>query len=128
MDEILRNDIISNKNMKREEHMSLQQLKETRFLTHRLFGEISENMSYEIFKFQNSTDLLQIRALNLGGYQLISNPYLRARIKNYLKGKPFPTLTGLLYDIGRSNLLFEQTNSHMLNLSNIYIILIQNRL
>ena len=38
MDGILRNDIISNKNMKREEHISLQQLKETRFLTHRVFG------------------------------------------------------------------------------------------
>ena len=42
-------------------------------------------MHYEIFKFMNSSDLLQIRASKLGGYQLTSNTKLRSRIKNYIR-------------------------------------------
>ena len=33
----------------------------------------------------NSGDLLSIRATNLGGFQLTSNPILRSRIKNYVQ-------------------------------------------
>ena len=58
-------------------------LKEERFLTKRIFLRMSENMHYEIFKFMNSIDLLQIRGTKLGGYQLISNNLLRSRITNY---------------------------------------------
>ena len=40
-------------------------------------------MHYEIFKNLNCRELLRIRALKLGGYQLTSNKILRSRIKNY---------------------------------------------
>ena len=54
-----------------------------KYLTERVFGRISENMHYEVFKYLEAVDLLQIRSLNLGGFLLTSNPYLRPRIKNY---------------------------------------------
>ena len=43
-------------------------------------------MHYELFKYLNPNDLLQIRSLKLGGYQLTSNELLRSRINNYLLG------------------------------------------
>ena len=61
----------------------LGELKEERFLSHRVFKRISENMHYEIFKFVSPIDLLGIRITNLGGYQLTSNPIMRSRITNY---------------------------------------------
>ena len=95
----------------------LAKLKESKFLTKRVFQRISENMSYEIFKYINSQDLLEIRVLNLGGYQLISNPYLRSRIKNYLKDKPYTSFTDFVNNNERINLLFEQTNLQTLKLN-----------
>ena len=65
--------------------LRLKELKEHKFLTKRIFQKISENMHYEIFKNMNSTDLIHIRGISLGGYQLTSNPLLRNRIKNYFK-------------------------------------------
>ena len=62
----------------------LNALREEKYLTKRIFARISENMHYELFKYLNSMDLLEIRILKLGGYQLISNPILRSRITNYL--------------------------------------------
>ena len=64
----------------------LNELKESKFLTNRIFIRISENMHYEIFKHLNNLDLLQIRALSQGGLQLTSNTHLRSRIKNYFPG------------------------------------------
>ena len=52
---------------------------------------MSENMHYEIFKYLDSKDLLEIRATKLGGYQLTSNKLLRSRIQNY-----FPKLRPLI--------------------------------
>ena len=62
--------------------------KEERFLTNRIFGRISENMHYEIFKYLDSRDLLEVRITKLGGFQLTSNKLLRSRITNYLDIKP----------------------------------------
>ena len=42
-------------------------------------------MHYEIFKYCTAEELLNIRALKLGGYQLTSNILLRSRITNYFK-------------------------------------------
>ena len=92
----------------------LEQLKHTMFLSHRIFPKISENMSYEIFKYVNSQDLLQIRASSLGGFQLISNTTLRARIKNYLKDKII-FLTDLFANKGKISLLFEQKREKVLS-------------
>ena len=58
-------------------------LPNTRFLTNRIFGRICENLHYEIFKYMNYAELLEIRCLKLGGYELTSNKTLRSRIKNY---------------------------------------------
>ena len=96
----------------------LEHLKQTKFLTQRLFPKISENMSYEIFKFMNPEDLLQIRALTLGGFQLISNTTLRARIKNYLKDK-YISLTLLFENKRKIDLLFEQKGERVLSLNSL---------
>ena len=61
----------------------LSELQESKFQTRKLFWKISENMHYEILKYLNSTELIVIRGASLGGYQIVSNPILRARIKNY---------------------------------------------
>ena len=65
----------------------LEELINNKFLTNRIFKRISENMHYEIFKYIDSETLLKTRELNLGGYQLISNPILRPRIKNLMNLK-----------------------------------------
>ena len=65
------------------ENESLNQLKYTKFLTQRIFSRVSENMHYEIFKYMDCYELLQVRAITLGGFQLTSNKLLRSRIKNY---------------------------------------------
>ena len=111
---------ISKKNMRGKEERRLDELRETKFLTHRVFMRISENMSYEIFKFVDSIDLLQIRCISLGGYQLISNPILRARIKNYLKDKPIAYVNDLLIHINKTMLLFEQKGERVLSFRSLY--------
>ena len=92
-----------------EEHKRLKYLKEAKFLTQRIFRRISENMSYEIFKFLNAQDLLQIRASTLGGFQLVSNITFRAKIKNYFKEKMISS-NELIANSTKVNLLLEQTN------------------
>ena len=59
------------------------ELKKERFLTKRVLSKMSENMHYEIFKYLNFKELLEIRYTSLGGYQLTSSEILRSRIKNY---------------------------------------------
>ena len=61
----------------------LEDLKIQKFLTSRIFPRVSENMHYEIFKYINSDDMLEVRMTTLGGYQLTSNNILRSRIGNY---------------------------------------------
>ena len=97
----------------------LDHLKQSKYQTHRIFTKISENMSYEIFKYVNSGDLLEIRALKLGGYELISNTYLRARIKNYMKDKPIISLPNLQVGSRRINLLFEQKGERTLSFNSL---------
>ena len=73
-----------NRNKLLKIHRRLEQIKEEKFLTNRIFPRISENMHYEIFKYLNSEELLQIRRTKLGGYQLTSNRILRSRIQNFM--------------------------------------------
>ena len=61
----------------------LKELKLEKYLSHRIFQRISENMHHEILKNLGNIDLLRIRETNLGGYQLTSNPLLRSRVDNY---------------------------------------------
>ena len=104
----------------------LNVLKEEKFLTQRVLTRISENMHYEVFKFLNCKELLELRATNLGGFQLTSNKILRSRIGNYfLKIQPnlieenntyYPN-----YDLchKRVELVFEQTGRKLLNFDEI---------
>ena len=75
-------------------------------MSNRIFERVSENMHYEIFKFLNSKDLLEIRATKLGGYQLTSNLVLRSRIKNYLSKI---SLKYYAATIQKNDLIYEQT-------------------
>ena len=93
---------------------TFDELKEAKYLNHRIFGRITENLSYEIFKYMNSKELLEIRATNLGGYQLTSNTTLRSRIKNYLKVAPFNSMTNSLIESAKFDLVFEQTGRKIL--------------
>ena len=61
----------------------LEELSESKYLSRRIFQRVSENMHYEIFKFLTPIQLLDVALLNSGGFQLISNRILRARIKIY---------------------------------------------
>ena len=103
----------------------LEILKSQRFLTERIFRKISENMHYEIFKYLNSKELLQIRSTKLGGFQLVSNKILRSRIKNY-----FDKLYFRLYDQEdlniekedqRAKLIFEQSGCQVLDFGKVKI-------
>ena len=92
-------------------------LKESKYLGKRIFSKLSENMHYEVFKFLSSDDLLSIRALKLGGYQLISNSLLRARIKNYLLIRPRSYISKMESEKLAQNiaLIVEQTGEKNLN-------------
>ena len=86
----------------------LEVLEGVKYLDNRIFKRISENMSYEIFKYINSGDLLEIRSLTLGGYQITSSTLLRGRIKNYLKFKPFVNIPRLLANERKLNITIQQ--------------------
>ena len=95
----------------------LNTLKEEKFLTKRVFPQLSENMHYELLKYISPRDLLSIRGTKLGGYQLTSNILLRSRIKNY-----FHTIQYYPHDnidmeliIRRYKLIFEQTGKEKLD-------------
>ena len=72
-----------NSRLKTKTLQRLKELKERKYLNNRFFNRVTENMHYEIFKYVNYEDLVQIRVSRLGGYQLTSNRILRSRIKNY---------------------------------------------
>ena len=102
----------------------LTALKKERFLTKRLFRKMSENMHYEIFKNMNSEELIVIREINLGGYQLISNPILRSRIKNYFVRDYrlyFFQQINVDYYCQKIELMYEQTGNEELYLANMGI-------
>ena len=97
----------------------LDQLKEEKFLTNRMFKRISENMHYEIFKYVNSRDLLEIRGSTLGGFQLSSNKLLRSRIKNYIDKVHAKQMDNEIYDLNRDGnrvkVIFEQSGGTILD-------------
>ena len=89
----------------------LKMLKESKFLKIRILERISENMHYEIYKFLDAHELLEIRSMSLGGYELTSNKVLRSRIRNYLRInclKYLPNNTDIIESI---SLILEQTGS-----------------
>ena len=96
----------------------LKELKESKFLTNRVFIKICENMHYEVFKNLNSRDLLELRAVNIGGYQITSNSILRNRIKNYISNiSPKYTFlkANIKLNIQRINFVFEQMGNEVLS-------------
>ena len=104
----------------------LNALKEEKFLTKRIFERLSENMHYEIFKFLNRKELLELRATNLGGFQLTSNKILRSRIRNYFhKLQPYMIEKNKIYTSNLElchrliELLFEQTGRKVLDFDEI---------
>ena len=102
-------------------HWSLEELKQHKFLTNRIFQNISENMHYEIFKNLNDSELLQIRELNRAGYQLTSNRLLRSRIGfSYLIPKiNFVEDMDVEDNVAKIKLLFEQSENEILDFSKI---------
>ena len=98
---------------------NLDQLKKEKFLTHRIFPRICENLHYEIMKYLNFQELLSIRGLKLGGYQLTANTILRDRIKNYLTGFHFDLDKKEENDVllRKIELVIEQTGKQILDLS-----------
>ena len=81
-------------------------------------------MHYEIFKYLNWKDLLQIRELKLGGYQLTANKLLRSRIKNHLT-RITPTIAYTAHNDCRNfwwlKLIIEQSERNYISLHGIYI-------
>ena len=97
----------------------LKQLKREEFLTKRIFTRLSENMHYEVLKYLDCYDLLEMKGVKLGGYQLISNKKLRSRIKNYFftlypKLASKEVLDAKCY-YRKIQLIFEQTGNDILN-------------
>ena len=90
------NNVLDVSNSRMEEDR-LSKLIADKFLSSRIFKRISENMHYEIFKYLNALNLVNIRGTNLGGYQLTSNNILRSRIKNYFPHLKFKCNKWQLY-------------------------------
>ena len=101
------------------ENNRLDLLKQEKFLTIRVFHKISENVHYEIFKYLNYLDLLQIRAMKLGGFQLTSNRIMRSRIKNYFPKNSPKKINIQSVNINIVELIFEQTGEDNLDISSI---------
>ena len=96
----------------------LEDLKNSKFLTQRVFKRISENLHYEILKFNEWKDLLEIRSANLGGYQSTSNKILRGRIRNYIQKIIFSPPLHEEEDLSRNiQVLFEQTGEYKISAS-----------
>ena len=76
-------------------------------------------MHYEIFKNLNFKELLNIRSLKLGGYQLTSNKILRERIKNYAINikLDFDKSVDEKKIVRRIKLMFEQTGLYRLRIN-----------
>ena len=99
----------------------LDLLQQEKFLTKRIFENISENMHYEIFKYLTSNDLLEVRFTKLGGYQLITNKTLRPRIKNYFENIKYVIDENMeQFELNEENkkinLIFEQTGKEILEI------------
>ena len=98
-------------------------LPDTRFLTNRIFRRVCENLHYEIFKYLNYVELLEIRCLKLGGYELTSNITLRSRIKNYPHSFDYTFSNIDLEEEARNprkiKLIFAQIGKNKLSLANI---------
>ena len=69
--------------MNKNQVTKLEEFKLTKYLTKKIFSRLSENIHYELFKYLTAEELLVIREVNNGGFQLTSNKLLRSRIKNY---------------------------------------------
>ena len=87
-----------------------------KYLTERLFSKISENMHFEILKYLDWKDLLVLREVKSGGFQIISNRKLRKPIGNFMNIILSPNLEykRLAIETRRISLLFVQINMRIL--------------
>ena len=65
----------------------LLKLKKNEILQQKVFDILPENMHYEIFEYLAQKDLLRLRGVNLGAFQLTTNPKLRSRYQKYIHMK-----------------------------------------
>ena len=93
----------------------LKQLSVTKFLSEKLFKRLSENMHYETLKYLNCKDLLEVRGVKLGGYQLTSNKLLRSRIKNYFTLDYIPIENNHKHNIKIMQLICQQAQAEAIN-------------
>ena len=84
---------------------SLRKIKEQNFMIFTLFQRIPEYLQFEIFKYLDKYELLEIRAVNLGGYELASKPSLRSKIMNY-----FPKIRWIFSTEYADNICAQQIN------------------
>ena len=116
------NSIINLKQIQR-----LEGLKQDKFLTQKIFPRLSDNIHYEIFKNLNSRDLLKIKEINLGGYQLTTNHHLRGKmIKNYFSYlKPMLDLSEKSSNVEKNikivKLIYQQTEKEYLDFRTMQI-------
>ena len=102
------------------ERLSL--LKQAQSLITLVFPNISENLHYEIFRYSSNDDLLEIRALNIGGFMISSNGFIRKFIGNYYgKVKPILALENenITLNIRKMEHILEQTGNTNLYLENM---------
>ena len=79
---------------------------------------MSENMHYEILRCLNWKDLIDVRLINLGGFQMVTNQVLRNKLKNYMNKCPLliNTQDNEYSNIQKIRLLFQQMGKNLLRL------------
>ena len=92
----------------------LNDLMEMKYLSLRIFRNLCENLHYEILRYLNCKELLEMRGVNLGGFQIASNKRLRSRITNYLSRVKTPMQEYTRNNIHLIEVLFEQTGENRL--------------
>ena len=105
------------------ERTNLQNLGENKYLTNKIFKNLSENCHYEVFKFLDEYELLELRMLNTGGFQLSSNQHIRGkRVQNYFEkfSLMFSEEINLLKYINYIEMMFVQIGGRYLGISEIY--------
>ena len=96
----------------------LDSLKAEKYLSQRFFKKLSENMHFEVFKFIDNVELLKIRSVNRGGYQLISNKIQRRKLGNHFPefNPELPSEDSEVFKARKIEFMFEQTGSNCLSL------------
>ena len=79
----------------------------------RLFGKMSERMHIEILRHLDWKELINVREVNRGGFQMLSNEGIRKSLGNYMK-ECCPLLLREDSDVPKTLLLFAQMGGNIL--------------